>query len=105
MPRTAPKKLTKKERIFVNLFLKLGANESKIEECAQKCELSAAAAHRLLKQKAVKKDIAEWKEVVELEQERQRLIGPAVAQVTEALVQKTEEATVRAQVAETELNE
>jgi len=106
MPRAAQKrkpKLTKKERYFVNLFLKLGADESRIEECAKRSEITIAAAHKLLKQKAVQKDIAEWKDIIRLEQERQQLVGPAVAQVTATLSQKAEEAIAKKEAAEQEL--
>jgi hypothetical protein len=108
MPRTAQtrrRKLTKKEKHFVNLFIKLGADESQLEDCAKKAGLTPTAARKLVKTKQVQNDIDEWKEVVRLEQQRQKLLGPAVAQVTETLAQKAEEATARAVVAETELNE
>ena len=78
-PRIATRPLKEKEAFFINLYVKGGADDSKIDACEKRAYLKPGSGKKILKRKAVKKDILDRLAPIQTEQVRQQTITEAVA--------------------------
>lgn len=77
-PRIATRPLKEKEAFFINLYVKGGADESKIASCEKRAHLKSGSGKKILARKTVQKDILTRMAPIQAEQVRQQTITEAV---------------------------
>lgn len=89
MPRTriARRPVKEKERFFVNLYLKQGAQPEKIAACEKRACLKKGSGTKILRRKSVKEEIRAKTAPVLGEQMRQSILGDA-AEIAERTIEE-----------------